>query len=144
MSRRKGKSGELEVVHVFGDAGLPAYRSAALQAGEVEGAGDVTVRDFPELHVEVKRTETYSLPAWQRQADAGAGEWGKPIVCYRRSGAPKTPEPWRAIVRLPWLAGILAELRELRVRVRELEDYRASIARAETVRLQANAEGYQG
>lgn len=110
-SRDKGKRGELEVVHVFRDAGLQADRTAALQAGSVEGVGDVTVQTaYGDVAVEVKRTETYSLPAWQRQADAS----GAVAIAYRRSGTPKTPEPWRAVVRLDFLASLMAELTRLR------------------------------
>lgn len=100
-SRDKGARGEREVVDLFEAAGLKAYRSAALQAGDVEGAADVTVRDFPGLHVEVKRCERYELPAWERQADEAAGD-DTPIVFYRRNG-----EPWRAVVPGAWLAELL-------------------------------------
>lgn len=112
-SRDKGKRGESEVVNLFEAAGLSAYRSAALQAGEVEGAADVTVRDFPELHVESKRCERYELPAWQRQADKAAGE-DVPVIFYRRNGSSRKPEPWRAVVPGEWLAALLSEVAELR------------------------------
>lgn len=108
-SRDKGKRGELDVAAVFTDAGLPADRTAALQAGGVPGAGDVTIRQLPHLHVESKRTETYSLPEWLRQIE-GARLDGQPyLVAFRKSR-----EPWRGVVDLAWLAGELAELERLR------------------------------
>jgi Holliday junction resolvase len=108
-SRDKGKRGEREVAEVFTAAGLPADRTAALQAGSVPGAGDVTVRDLPELHIESKRQETYDLGAWERQADVAALSHQTPVIAYRKSR-----QPWRASVPLDWLAGILAELVRLR------------------------------
>lgn len=111
-SRDKGKRGELEVAAIFTRAGLPADRTAALQAGSVPHVGDVTVRDLPWLHVESKRCEIYSLPEWQRQAEAAAGP-ATPLIAYRKSGTSHSPEPWRAVVHLDWLAGLLAELHQL-------------------------------
>lgn len=114
-SRDKGKRGELEVAGVFTAAGLPADRTAALQAGSVPGAGDVTVRALPGLHVESKRTETYNVPAWLRQVEEALLDGQPYVIAFRKSGTPKRPEPWRAIVDLEWLAEELAELHELRV-----------------------------
>lgn len=140
-SRDKGKRGELEVAAVFTEAGLAADRTAALQAGSVPGAGDVTVRDLRELHVESKRTETYSLPEWLRQVEAARLDGQPYVVAFRKSGKPRDPEPWRGIVDLPWLARILAELHHARLTLAQLrhlahapgsmgrEDIRAEVAR---------------
>jgi Holliday junction resolvase len=103
MSRDKGKRGELEVVHVFRGAGIPADRTAALQAGGVEGEADVRV-GVPGLHVEVKRDEHKSVDAMVRQAEADAPEGAVPVVTYRRNG-----QPWRAVVPLPWLVSLLKD-----------------------------------
>jgi hypothetical protein len=113
-SRDKGKRGELEVAHVFTDAGLPADRTAALQAGSVPGAGDVTIRELPRLHVESKRTKTYSLPEWLRQVEEARLPDQSYVIAFRKDGTPKAPEPWRGIVDLVWLAELLAEVQSLR------------------------------
>lgn len=108
-SRNKGKRGELEVASVFTDAGLPANRTAALQAGGVPGFGDVTVHAFPDLFVESKRCERYELPKWEHQVWNDCPEGRVPVIAYRRSHT-----HWRAVVPLNWLADTLAELAKLR------------------------------
>lgn len=113
-SRDKGARGELEVARIFTDAGLPAHRTAALQAGRVPGAADVAVQAFPGLHIETKRCETYRLPEWHAQVDQAALPCQVPVIAYRKSGTGSKPEPWRAAVRLTWLAGVLTELVQLR------------------------------
>lgn len=121
-SRDKGKRGELEVAAVFTAAGLPADRTAALQAGSVPGAGDVTVRALPNLHVESKRVETYKLPEWLRQVEAARLPGQPYVVAFRKNGTPRNPEPWRGIVDLAWLAQLLAELERLRAESAIQED----------------------
>lgn len=113
FSRDKGKRGEREVVDLLAEEGLDAYREAALQAGEVEGAADVRIRQYPELAVEVKRRESYAVPEWQRQVEEAHGD-APYVIAYRKSGKPRHPEPWRAIVDLRWLARVLADLDRLR------------------------------
>lgn len=118
-SRDKGKRGELEVAHLFTDNGLPARRTAQMQAGvwsDDEGAcehADVTAVLAPDLFVEVKRQETLRLPAWTRKAEADCPEGRTPIVAYRQNR-----QPWRGSLDLAWLARELAELRHYR---REME-----------------------
>jgi hypothetical protein len=108
-SRDKGARGEREVARVFTAAGLPADRTAALQAGGVPGAGDVTIRELPSLHVESKRTEKYTLPEWLAQVEAATLPGQPYVIAFRRSHA-----PWRGVVDLAWLADLLAELAALR------------------------------
>jgi Holliday junction resolvase len=115
--RDKGKRGELEVAHVFTDAGLPADRTAQLQAGGQCEAADVRVRPVPSLFVEVKRRESYELGKWERQIEADAPSGSVPLIAYRKSR-----QPWRAIVRLDWLAARLAELVRLRAEVEALRN----------------------
>lgn len=118
--RDKGKRGELEVAHVFKDAGLPADRTAALQAGSVPGVGDVTVRSLPLLHIESKRCERYELPAWLRQVDEARLDGQAYVVAFRRSR-----DSWRAVVDLGWLASVLAELERLRAMSATTEEHSA-------------------
>lgn len=109
-SRDKGKRGELEVAHLLTDAGLPARRTAQLQASGSCDDADVTAVLAPDLYVEVKRQETLRLPAWTRQAEAACPEGRVPIVAYRQSR-----QPWRASVPLQWLAETLALLNSYRL-----------------------------
>jgi Holliday junction resolvase len=110
-SRDKGARGEREVADVFEAAGVPARRTAGLQAGErVEGL-DVADADatlaVAGVHIEVKRCERIELPAWLRQAEADAPEGAEPVVAFRRNR-----EPWRAVVRLDYLARLMSATRE--------------------------------
>jgi len=54
-SRRKGKSGELEVTHEAAKQGLTARRTAPLQAGHREAYPDVSMDGVPWLWLEAKR-----------------------------------------------------------------------------------------
>lgn len=108
-SRDKGARGEREVVAALRRYGLRAERTASLQAAASAGEPghpDVSLPDFPGLHVEVKRQETLRLPAWTRQADAAAGDGADAVVAYRQSG-----QPWRVCVELDLFAALLAEAR---------------------------------
>lgn len=106
MSRTKGACYERELAREAREAGVPADRTAQLQAhgARIEGAPDVTLYDWPELHVEAKRDERLSVDAMVRQADDEA-EGKVPVVVYRRSR-----QPSRAVVRWDWLLGLLAEV----------------------------------
>lgn len=124
--RDKGKSGEREVASIFTEAGLAADRTAALQAGSIPGAGDVTIRTLRDLHIEVKRTEAYSVPAWLRQVEDARLEGQDYVVAFRKSGKPRQPEPWRGIVDLVSYARLLAERERLRAfAARVIESSRA-------------------
>lgn len=110
MSRDKGAEGEREFVRVARSHELDAVRTAQLQAGRVPGAPDVTIRLWPELHVEVKRDERMSVDAMVRQAQAEAaaypGEARVPVVAWRRNGT--GPNGWRIDAPASWLLPILA------------------------------------
>jgi Holliday junction resolvase len=100
-SRDKGKRGEREVADLFERAGVPARRTAALQA-DGQGGADVSLA-IPGLHVEVKRAERIELPAWLAQAERDAPEGVEPVVIFRRSR-----DKWRAVVDAEWLARLLS------------------------------------
>lgn len=94
MSKRKGKTGELELAKQFTEAGFPARRTQ--QFSGAEGTSDVTVADLPELHIEGKRAERPLLVRWLEQARSDAAKDGKvPVVCWRRNG-----DEWVAIIPL--------------------------------------------
>jgi hypothetical protein len=104
-SRDKGKRGEYEVRDAFRSIGyIDCGRN--LEQPSSEGfrvRGDLTGGPA-ELHIEVKRCERIELPKWLRQAEGQAGEGVTPVVVYRRSH-----EPWRAVVPLDYLLGLLKE-----------------------------------
>jgi len=109
-SREKGANYERELVRKMRTIGLRADRTAALQANgkRDEGAPDVTLHDFPGLHIEAKRDERMSVDAMVRQAEREAG--GRiPVVIYRRNR-----QPSRVVVRLEWLLGLLVDVHRYR------------------------------
>lgn len=98
-SRRKGKTGELELARLLTAQGWPCSRTAQCrgntgQAADVEG--------LPHIHVEVKRTEALRLydALVQAKHDAAmAGKGDLPAVFHRKNG-----EPWVVIMDLEdWL-----------------------------------------
>ena len=85
-SRRKGAGGEREVRDVLRRFGFRADRGQP-------PFGDL-VHDVPNVHIEVKRCETWKLRAWLRQAELDARSavaW----VVFRGS-----KEPWRVVMPL--------------------------------------------
>lgn len=101
-ARNKGKGGELEVVHVFRDAGVEAERSAPMQAGN-NGHGDIACA-LPGLFIEAKRQERLEIPAWLRKLQADCPEGRTPVLAFRQNR-----DSWRAVVPLEWLAQLLAD-----------------------------------
>lgn len=91
-SARKGAAGEREVQEIFRRHGY-----------DVQRAGTQTYGTTPDLynaaglHLEVKRAERLSLPAWitQSERDAAAFLDGAPTVVFRSNR-----EPWRIVLRL--------------------------------------------
>lgn len=76
--RTKGANAEREVAHIFLSHGHEARRGQVFN-----GEPDVIV-DLP-IHVEVKRQEKLSLPAWIRQSEAAAKEGETPVVIFRQN-----------------------------------------------------------
>ena len=96
--RRKGASGELEVVSLLRAHGLAVDRTAR-QSGVVV-RGDIA--GLEGFHLEVKRHEVLRLPAWQRQASEQAHPGEVPVVAYRQSRG-----RWWASLPLEALAELL-------------------------------------
>jgi len=94
-SKQKGKSGELELAHLFTSYGLTARRSQQFK-GTGESA-DV-VFDNPELnkmlHIECKRDEHLNVEKALQQAERDRAFGQTPIVCHR-----KNKEDWKVTLR---------------------------------------------
>lgn len=108
-SRRKGKSGELEVVHILHAAGLTEARRTP-NSGGLAWRGDIA--GVPGHIIEVKRCERLNVPAWLKQAygDARGGE--VPVVAFRRSASSsveRDPDTrWHVVVPLEEWARLVA------------------------------------
>jgi Holliday junction resolvase len=102
-SRRKGATAELELARVFTDAGVPSRRS--VQYCGRAGDADI-VCDHLDLHIEVKRTERFSLTDAIAQASADSG--GKPWIIVHRSNG----RPWMVIQTFDQWAADSASFRE--------------------------------
>ena len=105
-SRRKGKSGELDLCRVLGDAGFPARRGVQYQGGP--DSPDVVCESLPGIHFECKRTERLDLYGALMQASSEAGRDQVPVVAHRRNES-----EWVAILRLEDFLAILAESGEV-------------------------------
>ncbi len=96
--RRKGKAGELDLVHWFARHDIYAERGAQHKGGP--NSPDVIVPDWPWLHVECKRQEgmdlgSAALELAMQQAEQDKGEGQVPVVFWRPSR-----KPWRMTQRL--------------------------------------------
>lgn len=80
-SKRKGKTGEIEVAHILKDHGYDARRSQQFCGAN----GDADVVGLPGVHIEVKRTESLHLYPALEQAAADARENETPVVFHRRN-----------------------------------------------------------
>jgi hypothetical protein len=104
-SRRKGKVGELDLVHWLAKYEIHAERGAQHRGGP--GSPDVEIPDWPWLHIEVKRTETIEMGSAELdlamlQSESDAGERQLPVVFWRRSR-----RPWALSF---WLRGYLEDI----------------------------------
>lgn len=95
MQQRKGKSGELELLHLLHDRGYPVYRNDQRYVGGMENP-DICLRmNGQEFHCEVKRTEKLRLYAAMNQAIKDSNGKRPPLVLHRRNRG-----EWLAIMRL--------------------------------------------
>lgn len=80
--QRKGRGGELELVAILNQYGIPAKPGKAVSYGSTP---DVT--GFPGIHVEVKRVERLNVPAAFAQAKRDAEKFkdGIPVLFHRRN-----------------------------------------------------------
>lgn len=91
-SRAKGARGEREAAAAWVDAVGGTARRGQQFAGGTDSPDVVT--SFPDIHLEVKRTERGNPYVWMEQAVRDAG--GRcPVVLHKRNN-----QPWLLIVRL--------------------------------------------
>lgn len=115
-ARRKGARGENEVCKILTEiVGTKHVRNLDQTR---EGGGDISWGPFL---LEVKTTETVSMPAWQRQAVASAEKGGDvPAVVWRRKA-----EQWWVALPFKEFATMFETLRagaeQSQQRIRELE-----------------------
>lgn len=97
-SRRKGKTGELELAKLLREHGVDAWRGVQYQGGNE--SPDV-VSSLPGVHLECKRVEAGNPYDWLDQAIADAGN-NLPVVAHRRNR-----RAWIAVMRLGDLINLL-------------------------------------
>jgi hypothetical protein len=100
-SRRKGKSGELEVEKRVKAHGFDCDRTLD---GRRQEHGDMI--GFEGFAVEVKRRERGSVAAWSREIESKLPAHLTPAVAYRANG-----EPWRVSLLLDDFLDLLKEAR---------------------------------
>ena len=115
-ARRKGARGENEVCKIL--TAIVGTKHVRNLDQTREGGGDVQWGPFL---LEVKTTETVSMPAWQRQAVASAEKGGDvPAVVWRQRGA-----KWWIALPFEEFATMFETLRngaeQAQLRIRELE-----------------------
>ena len=71
-------------------------------SGGMDWKGDI--QGWPGFHVEVKRQERLSIPAWVKQSEDDCPEDCVPLVVYRSSR-----EPWRVVLKLDDLLDLLED-----------------------------------
>lgn len=83
--KKKGKSGELEVVRLCKAEGYEARRSAQYCGNAPKGTADVV--GLPSIHIEVKRVEHLNIDDALDQArrDAGKTTGNIPTVFHRKN-----------------------------------------------------------
>ena len=91
-SRRKGKCGELEACKEINRLFNASARRTQQYAGN-DGTGDVT--GLHGIHVEVKRTNKFSLYKALAQAEADAEQGQVPMVMHRADR-----QPWVCVIRM--------------------------------------------
>lgn len=81
-STRKGKTGELEVMHILREHGYHVDRGGAQSFGERPD-----LFGMKDVHLEIKRCETTKIWEWMEQSKADAARFGDgwPTVIFRRS-----------------------------------------------------------
>lgn len=97
-SRRKGKTGERELVHLARDNGCPDaerdWKTPQLD-GDIGGV--------PGAHIEGRFRERIDIVAWSHEVEDKARNGNIPIVAYRKSR-----EPWRASLPFADLIRLIA------------------------------------
>ena len=79
MQARKGRSGEIELVHLLNEYGIPASPGNPMSYGKTPDIVGVE-----SCHVECKRHERMNLYAWLKQAQEDSQKFGGlPVVMHR-------------------------------------------------------------
>ena len=103
-SKRKGKTGELELCRALRGHGYECKRSVQYSGAN----GDADVVGLPGIHIECKRVERLNLEDAMAQSRRDAREGEIPVVMHRKTRSPwmvtKTLEEWMEIYR-EWEAG---------------------------------------
>lgn len=108
-SRRKGKTGELELARRLGELGFPAKRGQQFKGGQ--DSPDVVCEGLGHVHFEVKRTADCKMfsPAmireWEAQARRDAGDklpavahrWNRSSTWWIRVHPPKRAPFWQPL-----------------------------------------------
>ena len=93
-SKRKGKTGELELARKLRELGYDVRRSVQYNGKEEEGQADLL--GLPGIHIECKRTEKLNLYEAVNQAKRDSeGKGELPVVFHRRNNC-----EWLAILPL--------------------------------------------
>lgn len=103
MQRRKGATGELEVVQILKDRGWTEARRTS--DGRTQNARGDFANGPAGTHLEAKRCEKTKVWEWMAQAESECG-LNTPVVAFRRSNS-----PWLACIHLDELLALL-QLRE--------------------------------
>jgi Holliday junction resolvase len=98
-SRSKGANAERELAKIIGDRLGVEMRRTPLSGG-MKWKGDIV--GWPGYHVEAKRQERLSIPAWVEQAEGDCPDGCVPLVAFRRSR-----EPWRVVIGLDHLLDLV-------------------------------------
>ena len=103
-SRRKGKSGELELARILREYGYDCRRGVQYSGAN----GDADVVGLPGIHIECKRVERLNLEDAMAQSRRDAREGEIPVVMHRKTRCPwlvtTTLEDWIKFYRA-WEAG---------------------------------------
>ena len=103
-SKRKGKTGELELCRALRGHGYECKRSVQYSGAN----GDADVVGLPGIHIECKRVERLNLEDAMAQSRRDAREGEIPVVMHRKTRSPwmvtMTLEDWVEIYR-EWEAG---------------------------------------
>ncbi len=108
-SRRKGKEGELQVVHIAEAAGLPCRRS-----GDTGQAGGDLAFEVDHVYVESRWRKQLRVREWLREVAGKAGD-KLPVLAFRENRM-----PWYAAVPLADLFRLIAFQRQARSLLREV------------------------
>ena len=102
-SKRKGKTGELELARKLREYGYDVHRSVQYNGKADDGEADLV--GMPHIHIECKRTEALRLYDAVDQAKRDSGTTGKiPVVFHRKNNC-----EWLAIMPIDEFMKLYAE-----------------------------------